>query len=79
MRMDCTTLADGLSAYGDEWFEKIVIVYNSRDPLRQHLADVVASRQSAAFFARNREAGGAIENGLPNACRWAAGIRWRMV
>src|SRR5450759_1996762 len=31
--MDCTTLADGLPAYGGEWFEKIVIFYNSRDPL----------------------------------------------
>ena len=45
----------------------------------QHLAGVAASRQSAAFFTRNREAGGAIENGLPNAGRWAVGIPWRMV
>ena len=30
--MDCPTLADGLSAYGGEWFEKVAIFYNSRDP-----------------------------------------------
>jgi hypothetical protein len=29
--LDCTTFADGLSAYGGKLFERAVIFYNNRD------------------------------------------------
>ena len=44
MRMDCPTLADGLSAYGGELFEKVVIVYHSRDPLDAFVSENHYSR-----------------------------------